>query len=201
MLHIIDDALPKDLLAQLRSLCDHHAALKSNHKGKLFFSWQPNNGPSQSLHPQDDRLIIERYLSDYLYIITNQFVSEQAGAEWWCNTNNDLDWHIDRDEAEAIHSGSYLLPLLSTVFYPHVSCAGGELLIADNTPIRSDHQGPLPSFRSVISVPPVINRLVIFSPGILHRINPFEGERYSVAVNIWEQAPRVFTKAPSWLPA
>ena len=30
---------------------------------------------------------------------------------------------------------------------------------------------------------------------ILHRINPFEGERYSVAVNIWEQAPLTTTAA------
>jgi hypothetical protein len=27
---------------------------------------------------------------------------------------------------------------------------------------------------------------VVFSPGILHRINQFEGERYSIAVNIWQ---------------
>ena len=88
-----------------------------------------------------------------------------------------------------------LLPLLSTVFYPHVSCAGGELLVADNPPIENGYQGPLPTFRSVISIPPVVNRLVLFSPGILHRINPFEGERYSVAVNIWEQAPLTTTAA------
>jgi hypothetical protein len=85
--------------------------------------------------------------------------------------------------------------LLSTVFYPHVSCAGGELLVADNPPIENGYQGPLPTFRSVISIPPVVNRLVLFSPGILHRINPFEGERYSVAVNIWEQAPLTTTAA------
>jgi hypothetical protein len=114
---------------------------------------------------------------------------------FWCNTNNDLDWHIDKDELEGRRSGRFLLPLLSTVFYPHVSCAGGELLVADNPPITNGYEGPLPTFRSVISIPPVVNRLVLFSPGILHRINPFEGERYSVAVNIWEQAPLTTTAA------
>ena len=73
--------------------------------------------------------------------------------------------------------------------------AGGELLVADSPPIENGYQGPLPTFRSVISIPPVVNRLVLFSPGILHRINPFEGERYSVAVNIWEQAPLTTTAA------
>ena len=114
---------------------------------------------------------------------------------FWCNINNDLDWHIDKDELEGRRSGRFLLPLLSTVFYSHVSCAGGELLVADSPPIENGYQGPLPTFRSVISIPPVVNRLVLFSPGILHRINPFEGERYSVAVNIWEQAPLTTTAA------
>ena len=41
----------------------------------------------------------------------------------------------------------------------------------------------------------MVNRLVLFSLGILHRINPFEGEPYSVAVNIWEQAPLTTTAA------
>ena len=47
----------------------------------------------------------------------------------------------------------------------------------------------MPQFRTVISIPPVRNCLVLFSPGLLHRINPLEGERYSVAVNIWAQEP------------
>ena len=46
-----------------------------------------------------------------------------------------FDWHIDKDEPEGRRSGRFLLPLLSTVFYPHVSCADGELLVADNPPI------------------------------------------------------------------
>ena len=121
--------------------------------------------------------------------------TQRAGVEWWCNTNNDLDWHIDKDELEGQRSGRFVLPLLSTVFYPHVSCAGGELLVADNPPINNGYKGPLPTFRSVISIPPVVNRLVLFSPGILHRINPFEGERYSIAVNIWAQPPLTTTAA------
>ena len=41
----------------------------------------------------------------------------------------------------------------------------------------------------MISIPPVCNRLVLFSPGVLHRINPLQGERYSVAVNLWAHEP------------
>ena len=124
------------------------------------------------------------------------FVPQRAGVEWWCNTNNDLDWHIDKDELEGQRSGRLFCAAVAVHrVLPHVSCAGGELLVADNPPIENGYQGPLPTFRSLISIPPVVNRLVLFCPGILHRINPFEGERYSVAVNIWEQAPLTTTAA------
>ena len=96
---------------------------------------------------------MERYLKEHLLPLSAPFFPPWAGVEWWCNVNNDLDWHIDKDEVEGLRSGTYLLPLLSTVFYPHVSCAGGELLLADNPAIIKGLTGPLPQFRSVISIP------------------------------------------------
>ena len=68
--------------------------------------------------------------------------------EWWCNTNNHLDLHIDKDEVSCRENGRYSLPLLSTGFYPHVSCTGGELLVADNPPIQEGQTGPPPRFHS-----------------------------------------------------
>ena len=195
MLHIIDNLLPDSALQDLRDLCDIHGRLKEEHDGDAQFSWRPETGSPRSIHAAAQQAVVDRYLDEALLPLATPFASQRAGVEWWCNTNNDLDWHIDKDELEGRRSGCFLLPLLSTVFYPHVSCAGGELLVADSPPIENGYQGPLPTFRSVISIPPVVNRLVLFSPGILHRINPFEGERYSVAVNIWEQAPLTTTAA------
>ena len=195
MLHIIDNLLPASALQDLRDLCDIHGRLKEEHDGDAQFSWRPETGSPRSIHAAAQQSVVDHYLDEALLPLVTPFAPQRAGVEWWCNTNNDLDWHIDKDELEGRRSGRFLLPLLSTVFYPHVSCAGGELLVADNPPIENGYQGPLPTFRSVISIPPVVNRLVLFSPGILHRINPFEGERYSVAVNIWEQAPLTTTAA------
>lgn len=195
MLHIIDNLLPASALQDLRDLCDIHGRLKEEHDGDAQFSWRPETGSPRSIHAAAQQAVVDHYLDEALLPLATPFTSQRAGVEWWCNTNNDLDWHIDKDELEGRRSGRFLLPLLSTVFYPHVSCAGGELLVADSPPIENGYQGPLPTFRSVISIPPVVNRLVLFSPGILHRINPFEGERYSVAVNIWEQAPLTTTAA------
>ena len=195
MLHVIDNLLPRNALEELRDLCDIHGRLKQQHAGDVQFSWRPETGASRSFHAPAQQAIVDRYLDEALLPRSVPFAPEWQGVEWWCNTNNDLDWHIDKDEAEGRRSGTYQLPLLSTVFYPHVRCAGGELLIADNPPISNGYRGSLPTFGSVISIPPVVNRLVLFSPGILHRINPFEGERYSVAANIWAQAP-LTTTAP-----
>ena len=196
MLHVVENLLPTTALKELRDLCDIHGRLKEQHAGDAHqFSWRPETGSPRSIHAPAQRAIVDRYLDEALLPLAAPFAPKRAGVEWWCNTNNDLDWHIDKDELEGRCSGRFLLPLLSTVFYPHVSCAGGELLVADNPPIENGYEGPLPTFRSVISIPPVVNRLVLFSPGILHRINPFEGERYSVAMNIWAQAPLTTTAA------
>ena len=185
MLHVVDALLPDALRLGLRELCEAHAALKQRHHGDALFSWRPERGQARSLHRPEHQRLMERYLVEHLLPLARPFAGAMDGVEWWCNTNNDLDWHIDKDEAEGRRSGRYILPLMSTVFYPHVSCAGGELLLANHPPVENGSSGPLPTFRSVITIPPVINRLVVFSPGLLHRINPLEGERYSVAANAW----------------
>ena len=189
MLHVVDALLPDALRLGLRELCEAHAALKQRHHGDALFSWRPERGQARSLHRPEHQRLMERYLLEHLLPLARPFAGAMDGVEWWCNTNNDLDWHIDKDEAEGQRSGTIRLPQLSTVFYPHVSCAGGELLVADNPPVQAGHRGPLPPFNSVISIPPVCNRLVLFSPGVLHRINPLQGERYSVAVNLWAHEP------------
>ena len=189
MLHVVDDFLPNALLGSLKDLCLAHEALKQMHIGDALFSWRPNAGLCRSLHSARNQAVMERYLSDHLLPMTRVIAPGHGGVEWWCNTNNYLDWHIDKDEAEQRSSGTYQLPMLSTVFYPHVSCAGGELLVADNIPMSSGQCADLPIFNSVISIPPLRNRLVLFSAGVLHCINQFNGERYSVAANLWEAEP------------
>ena len=187
MLHIIDNVLPEPELLRLKMVCDDHAELRENLSGDELFSWWSPLASKRERSPHTPEAIaaIDHYLSHKLQPVLSLFLHGTYDIEWWCNTNNDLDWHIDKDEAEGKRSGRYVLPLMSTVFYPHVSCSGGELLLADHPPIENGSRGPLPQFRSVITIPPVLNRLVVFSPGLLHRINPLEGERYSVAANAW----------------
>ena len=189
MLHVVDNWLSETLVRSLRDLCVTHGALKQTLDSDALFSWRPDSGRARSSHAPKQQALMDTYLNQHLRPLVSPWCPQDTGAEWWCNTNNNLDWHIDKDEVGYRENGRYSLPLLSTVFYPHVSCAGGELLVADNPPVTQEQTGPPPHFRSVISVPPVLNRLVIFPPGILHRINPLEGERYSLAVNLWSHEP------------
>ena len=112
MLHVIENLLPDSALQDLRDLCDIHGRLKEQHDCDAQFSWQPETGAPRTIH-----VPAQQALDEALLPIATPFVPQRAGVEWWCNTNNDLDWHIDKDELEGQRSGRFVLPLLSTVFY------------------------------------------------------------------------------------
>ena len=102
----------------LRDLCDIHERLKEEHNGEAQFSWRPETDSPRSIHAAAQQVVVDHYPYEALLPLATPFASQRAGVEWWCNTNNDLDWHIDKDELEGRRSGRFLLPLLSTVFYP-----------------------------------------------------------------------------------
>ena len=98
MLHVVDNLLPGDLLEALQQLCLIHGELKQAHTGEALFSWRAEDGGSRSIHAPQQRQLIERYLKEHLLPLSAPFCPQWAGVEWWCNVNNDLDWHIDKDE-------------------------------------------------------------------------------------------------------
>ena len=118
MLHIIDNLLPASALQDLRDLCDIHGRLKEEHDGDAQFSWRPETGSPRSIHAAAQQAVVDRYLHKALTPDGNTLRPQRAGVEWWCNTNNDLDCHIDKKELEGQRSGRFVLPLLSTVFTP-----------------------------------------------------------------------------------
>ena len=115
MLHIVDNLLHASALQDLRDLCDIHGRLKEEHDGDAQFSWRPETGSPRSIHAAAQQAVVDHYLDDGLLPLATPFAPQRAGVEWWCNTNNDLDWHIDKDELEGRRSGRFRLPLLSTV--------------------------------------------------------------------------------------
>lgn len=202
MISIVDDFLQNQiLLNKLKALCEkHHEWLRESphHSENHVVNWFPNkiNAIGCSFHREEEQNSFFNYYS-CLKKIVNQFVRKYEGVEWWANCNNKLSWHIDKDENLLATKKIIKTPLLSTVFYPFASCYGGELLVGDSSlelsAIEELNSGLVdvaysPKYiNSIIRIPPRVNRLVLFTPGIIHSINDFTGSRYSVAVNIWGQ--------------
>ena len=98
-------------------------------------------------------------------------LSELKYYEAWTHENTiPGGMHYDKDELLYVQ-GELNFPLCSTVFYANVSedIKGGRLLFYDDGVI----------------VEPKFNRLVIFSPGLLHGVEPFRGKRTSININPW----------------
>lgn len=95
-------------------------------------------------------------------------LSSMVGCEVWSHSTTRPDWHYDKDETHNEQTGNLKFPLCGIVYYPHVSnLTGGRLLTGTE------------------QIVPKRNRLIIFSPGILHSVEPYTGERMSVAINPW----------------
>lgn len=100
--------------------------------------------------------------------------SSVLGCEIWTNSNQVTPVrHTDHDMRYFVETGIERYPKCTMVYYPFVSpkIFGGNLHVEDKI------------------VVPRTNRLVVFSPGLLHHIEPFEGERISVVYNPWDYNP------------
>lgn len=91
-------------------------------------------------------------------------LSEMVGFEYWTNHNVDKDWHYDTDESDREER----YPICSIVYYPQVDILSGGNFITETESIKAKE-----------------NRLLCFSPGIYHKVESFEGQRVSIAINPW----------------
>lgn len=85
--------------------------------------------------------------------------------ELWANKKT-LDWH--KDDHIDKQTGKVGYPICSAVYYPKVTVIGGGELV---TP--------------TVSILPIENRLVLFSSEIPHKVNPYNGDRFTVVLNMW----------------
>ena len=101
-------------------------------------------------------------------------LSKGIGYEFWTQHNSRPESiHCDKDETLWDKQNELKYPICSIVFYLHTKkLSGGNLHLEDGT-----------------IVVPKANRVVMFSPGIVHYVEEFEGERTSMLVNPWESKP------------
>ena len=184
----VDDFVREpDLVRALVVVCAKHQQLKQEQN--VSFNWL-DSFRHQSKHDQSEREAMEAFVFRYLKpFVCPHYAPQHQGFEWWCNHQNTLGWHVDKDEATYDSTGTFVLPELSCVYYPQTDCEGGELQIDGHHPIQSGAtEAPTPNgVRDRIA--PASNRLVIFSPGRLHRIKKFTGRRISIACNVWKSKP------------
>lgn len=95
-------------------------------------------------------------------------ISKMVGYEIWRNEGvNTPGKHIDMDDRMFNEKNIVSYPLCSIVYYASVdsNIQGGEFITND------------------LSVKPIQNRLICFSPGLEHDVNKFQGHRVSIAIN------------------
>ena len=96
--------------------------------------------------------------------------SDIIGYDYWTHTSTrPMQWHYDKDERAYSKVKIKRYPICSTVFYLEV-----ENLV----------KGSL-QFGNGIEIVPKENRLVIFSKGLYHGVEEFEGVRTSININPW----------------
>jgi len=109
-----------------------------------------------------------------LLSIANRYfdVTGMCGAEFWAHNGTRPDWHVDKDEKLHEMSGNLSYPICSIVYYAEVDGLKDGQFMTDT-----------------INVTPINNRMLVFAPGIMHGVQPYEGTRVSLAVNPWTTKP------------
>ena len=113
-----------------------------------------------------------------LLAIAGQYFSlrDMDGVEFWAHLGTYPGWHVDRDEALAETTGEITHPICSIVYYGNIDGLVGG------------------AFRTETEViTPKTNRMLMFSPGLLHSVDNYTGTRLSVAVNPWVKKPLGYT--------
>lgn len=98
-------------------------------------------------------------------------LSSMVGCEYWAHYGTRPNWHVDKDESLKGATGEISCPLCSIVYYADIDVVGGAFLT------------------ETTSIKPVTNRMIIFSPGVLHGVEEYTGTRMSIAVNPWARTP------------
>ena len=132
----------------------------------------------------------EHWVGDY----TNKESHSVIGMDW------SLKPHFDKDEDKWNDEGTFVTPLIGTVFYPDPEIdemEGGMLYYWEKfPPQRANEDNTIfwPEEEPEI-IKPKFNRLLIFDAGCLHGVSQIKsGRRRAVAINLWDQKPTGFTK-------
>lgn len=114
-------------------------------------------------------------LSNLVEFASKEFdLSDTVGYELWTHYNTKPDWHYDKDETLYNETKLMRFPICSIVYYPLIeNITGGKFITED------------------ISISPKTNMAITFSPGVLHNVEPYIGNRFSLLLNPWSYKIRL----------
>lgn len=126
----------------------------------------PSNWTLKELGKDEVPNVIQKM---YDYAATLYDLSHAKYLEFWKHENTRPDWHYDQDEVWYMRTNQHKFPLNTIIYYPKIENLVGGDFVTDS-----------------IRITPKTNRMVILSPGIYHRVEPFEsGFRMSFNINPW----------------
>jgi len=114
--------------------------------------------------------------------LANSYIdlTSAIGYEMWCNQDNMYvpAMHHDKDDFLYEQQNILSFPLCSIVYYPLIeNLVDGDFYTED------------------IMLKPKTNRLLIFSPGLLHGVRLYKGYRKAVSINPWDKIPFAHSKS------
>jgi len=118
-----------------------------------------------------------------------------AGGEWWVqlrSSNENIGFHVDKDEGVASEEQWMKMPVLSTITY--LTDEGGPTLVLDQSSNRGgNRQTPELPTKGVL-VYPKKNRHVLFRGNLQHGVvgefgEKRGGQRVTFLVNWWDKKP------------
>jgi hypothetical protein len=173
MLIVLDDVLDEEhRLAVVGFFSQSDEARK--------MKWEP--GGIEKLHGNNSPMaILLRKAADYFDL------SLMAGSEYWAHHGTRPDWHIDKDEKLYEMSGNTECPICSIVYYADIDdteCPICSIVYYADIDVVGGN-----FVTETMSVTPVTNRMIAFSPGLMHGVEKYTGTRLSVAVNPWTHKP------------
>lgn len=114
--------------------------------------------------------------------VIKDFINEREKNltfDWWINFNAKQNWHIDKDEEEYETHKIFKSPYRSIIFYVKKPQEGGEIELIRTLESEKKLLVEKYDFSE--------NQILRFCSSIPHRVCSYDGERISIAINIWKQ--------------
>jgi hypothetical protein len=102
-------------------------------------------------------------------------LSNMVGVELWSHNGTRPEWHIDKDEILFARTNKITTPICSIVYYGVIENLTNGRFITESE-----------------SILPKTNRLIAFSPMLLHSVEEYTGTRLSIAINPWTTRPETY---------